>query len=71
MIATEFHVLALQADQLVSEYKEGKLTADEYKELVQNMNMMQAISQDTANLEENIVYRNMIVNAINIATALA
>lgn len=71
MIATDFHILALQADQLVKEYNEGKLTADEYKELVENMRMLEAISQDTANLEENIVYRNMIVTAINIATSLA
>lgn len=71
MIANDFHILALQASQLVREYNQGKLTADEYKELVQDMGMMEAIKKDISYLEENIVYRNMIVTAIDIAIALA
>jgi len=71
MIANQFQVVALQANQLQKEFAEGKLTEDEYKELVLNIGVLQAINDDAANLEENIVYREMIVNAINIAKALA
>lgn len=63
--------IALQAEQLMKEYQAGNITDDEYKELVANMKLLEAVNEQTANLEENITYRNMIVTAINIATALA
>lgn len=63
--------IALQAEQLMKEYQAGNITNDEYKELVANMKLLEAVNEQTANLEENITYRNMIVTAINIATALA
>jgi hypothetical protein len=71
MIANQFQVVALQANQLQKEFAEGKLTEDEYKELVLNIGVLQAINDDAANLQENLVYREMIINAINIAKALA
>jgi hypothetical protein len=71
MIANQFQVVALQANQLQKEFAEGKLTEDEYKELVLNIGVLQAINDDAANLQENLVYREMIINAINRAKALA
>lgn len=71
MIANQFHVIALQANQLQKEFSEGKISEDEYKELIANIGALQAIEEDIANLEDNLVYRQMIVNAINIAKALA
>lgn len=62
--------LALQAEQIVKEFEAGNITSDEYKELVQNLNFVQAVYSETANLEQNILYRNAIVAAINIAAAL-
>lgn len=71
MIANQFQVIALQANQLHREFSEGKITEDEYKELIGNIGALQAINDDTSNLEENLVYREMIIGAINIAKALS
>lgn len=64
-------ILALQAEQLQKDFEAGNISADEYKELVQNIGLVQAINEQTSMLEENLAYRQMILNAINIATALA
>jgi len=64
-------ILALQAEQLQRDFEAGNISADEYKELVQNIGLVQAINEQTSMLEENLAYRQMILNAINIATALA
>ena len=67
----DIQVLSLQADQLMKEYAAGKLSNDEYKELVNNMGMQAAIDQYTSILEENLHYRDIILTAVNIAVALA
>jgi len=64
-------ILALQAEQLQKDFEAGNISADEYKELVQNIGLVQAVSDQTSMLEENLMYRQMIVNAINIAASLA
>jgi hypothetical protein len=71
MIVNQFQTIAIQANQLQREFEQGLLTEDEFKELIGNIGALQAIHEDTANLEENLVYREMIINAINIAKALA
>jgi len=63
--------LAEQAAQIVKEYEAGNISADEYKELVANMKLLETINEQTSDLEDNIHYRNVILTAINIATALA
>ena len=63
--------LALQAQQLQKDLEAGNISNDEYKELVSNIGLMEAINSETAQLEENIMFRDIIVNAINLASALA
>jgi len=63
--------LALQAQQLQKDLEAGNISNDEYKELVSNIGLMEAIHSETAQLEENIMFREIIVNAINLASALA
>lgn len=64
-------LLATQAEQIVKEYEAGKLTPSEYKELIQDMEFVKAIYSETAALEENIMYRNILLTAVNIAAALS
>ena len=63
--------LALQAQQLQKDLEAGNISNDEYKELVSNIGLMEAIHSETAQLEENIMFREIIVNGINLASALA
>jgi hypothetical protein len=62
--------IAAQALQLVKEYQDGNITADEYKELVKTLDYVKIVCSDTANLEENTLYRDMIYSAIHIASAI-
>lgn len=71
MISNEFQAIAVQAAQLQREFAQHKITQDEYKELMENIGIIQAINNDTANLEENILYREMIISAINVLKTLA
>lgn len=63
--------LAHQAQQIQQAYEAGQISADEYKALVADMGLMEAINDQTSALEENLVYRQVILTAINIASTLA
>lgn len=65
------HDLAVQAQQLQQALQSGEISPDEYKELVNNIGLINAIHDQTAQLEENIMYRDIIIGAINVAKALA
>ena len=63
--------LAQQASDIKEAYPAGTISADEFKELIESMNVMQSIEDQTAYLDENIMYREILVNIINIARAVA
>lgn len=63
----QFQLIAIQVNQLQKELHEGNISEDEYVELVGNIGALEAIHSDTANLEENLQYRQMIINAITVA----
>ena len=65
------HDLAVQAQQLQQALQSGEISPDEYKESVNNIGLINAIHDQTAQLEENIMYRDIIIGAINVAKALA
>jgi tape measure domain-containing protein len=63
--------LAQQASDIKEAYSAGTISADEFKELIESMDVMQSIEDQTAYLDENIMYREILVNIINIARAVA
>jgi tape measure domain-containing protein len=63
--------LAQQASDIKEAYSAGTISADEFKELIESMNVLQSIEEQTAYLDENIMYREILVNIINIARAVA
>lgn len=63
--------LAQQASDIKEAYSAGNISADEFKELIESMDVMQSIEDQTAYLDENIMYREILVNIINIAKAVA
>lgn len=67
----QFQLIALQVNQLQKELDEGNINEDEYRELVQAVGALKAIESDTSNLEDNLQYRQMIINAIAVAKLLA
>lgn len=63
--------VAQQVSEIQRSYEQGIISADEFKELIDNIGALQAIHHASASLEENIMYRTIIVNAINLASSLA
>jgi hypothetical protein len=70
MESNQLQVIALQANQLQKEFSEGNITEDEYKELLSNIGALEAIQSQVCDLEQNLIYRQMILNAINVGKLL-
>ena len=63
--------LAIQAQGYQQLYNEGQLTADEYKELINDMNIVGRINADAEQLAVNDEYHAILMGAIQLAEALA
>ncbi len=62
--------LATQAEQILQAYQAGDIGIDEYRELVANLNLIEAVNDSTASLEQNIGYRQAILVAVRAAGML-
>ena len=54
-----------------SQYSAGQLTADEYKELINDLNLSNQINQTAEDLNEDLIARQIILGALQLASALA
>jgi len=68
---TAIQDLAIQAQGYQQLYNEGQLTADEYKELINDMNIVARIDANSDQLVENDEYHAILMGAIQLAQALA
>ena len=62
--------IAQQVSELQRSYEQGIISADEYRGLISTMNLVSLVNDQTACLEENLMYRQIIVGAIQLASAL-
>lgn len=63
--------LAIQAQGYQQLYETGQLTATEFKELVNDMNIVGQINADAEQLETNDEYHAILMGALQLAEALA
>ena len=63
--------LATKAQELQQMYQAGRLTNAEFKELVNDLIVVQTIDNAALELEENLNTRNIIVGVINFASMIA
>jgi len=63
--------LAIQAQGYQQLYNEGQLTAEDYKELINDMNIVARIDANSDQLVENDEYHAILMGAIQLAQALA
>ena len=63
--------LAIQTQGYQQLYESGQLTADEFKELVNDMNIVGQIDTDADQLAANDEYHAILMGAIQLAEALA
>ena len=63
--------LAVKAQNLKQMFESGNLSREEFKELVNDMIVVETINNDALQLEENIATREIIVGVIDFASMLA
>jgi polyhydroxyalkanoate synthesis regulator phasin len=63
--------LAIKAQDLKQMFESGNLSREEFKELVNDMIVVETINNDALHLEENLTTRKIIVGVIDFASLLA
>ena len=63
--------LAINAQNLKDMFESGDLDREEFKELIDNIIIVETISNEALQLEENIATREIIVGVIDFASMLA
>ena len=62
--------LATLAQQYQQAYQAGQISGDDYKELVNNLNLSNQIYQQAEDLSEDIMARQIIMGALQLVSAL-
>jgi len=62
--------LAIRAQDLKQMFESGDLSKEEFKELIDNIIIVETINNDALQLEENIATRQIIVGIIDFASVL-
>jgi|APGre2960657423_1045063.scaffolds.fasta_scaffold03476_4 hypothetical protein len=63
--------LAVKAQDLKQMFESGNLSREEFKELVNDIIVVETINNDALQLEENLTTREIIVKVIDFASMLA
>ena len=63
--------LAVKAQDLKQMFESGNLTREEFKELINDIIVVETINNDALQLEENLTTRKIIVGVIDFASLLA
>lgn len=67
---SQLQELAELASAYTQQYQTGQLSANDYKELINDLNIAGNIDANAAEFEQNQMYREILLNAINIASAV-
>lgn len=62
--------LAQKAENLKASLERNDISQQEFKELVNDLIVLETINNDAMNLEENIQYREIIVGVIDLASMI-
>ena len=62
--------IAQQAHELHEQYLAGQLSPSEFKELVEDLKIVQQIADDASDFERDQQYRAFILGVIQVASAL-
>jgi len=62
--------IAQQAHDLHEQYLAGQLSPSEFKELVEDLKIVQQIADDASDFEKDQQYRAFILGVIQVASAL-
>lgn len=62
--------IAQQANELQQQYQSGQLSASEFKELCEDLKVVQQIADDANDFERDQQYRAFILGVIQVASAI-
>jgi len=62
--------IAQQAQELHEQYLAGELSPSEFKELCENLKIVQQIADDASDFEKDQEYRAFILGVLQVASAL-
>lgn len=62
--------LAQQAQEIQQQYDAGQLSASEFKELVEDLKIVEQIGNDANDFEKDQEYRALILGVIQVASAV-
>ena len=63
--------LAQQSEELRHALEKGEITSEEFAELVNTLIVAESIESQALQLEENLYYRQVIMNVVNIASMIS
>jgi|TARA_R110000868_G_scaffold118937_1_gene315110 hypothetical protein len=67
---TQFQELANLASSYKQQYETGQLSAKDFKELIEDLNIADHIQSEAAQLEQDQYYQLVLVNALDLAASL-
>ena len=67
---SQIQELALLAEQYRQQYESGQLSASEFKELIEDLNIMQHIETNAEELSQNQEYYKILTGVIQLASSL-
>ena len=62
--------LAALANSYKEQYEAGQLSADDYKELISDLSIAEAIQNTASDLEEDIIAQQVLNDCITLASAI-
>ena len=68
---SELAQVASLASQYQTQYQSGELSGAEFKELMESLNCYQHIQATAVDLEQDMLYRQIIMGALQVASAAA
>ena len=63
--------VASLASQYQAQYQSGEMSGEEFKELMESLNCLQHIQATAADLEQDMMYRQIIMGAMQVASMVA
>ena len=67
---SQLREMAMLANQYQQAYQAGQLSAADFKELINDLNIAQNIENSASELEEDVMYRQVLIGAFQLASAI-
>ena len=67
---SQLQQLAEMAKNYKQKYQNGEISSDDYKELINDLNISQQIQDSASELQDDITYREILLGALKLAETI-